>query len=228
MQIKPVFLSSDSKIQFFQEKYTLDSDRILSGRYVFELSECSSIQKRQLKNLAGLNSSILEIHENSAYDTIILMLCKKIKDIQITSSIEDIDQELNYFFRQVYNFFSFSHKPIWKFNGKQLDFNKLPFIMGILNVTPDSFSDGGKFNETGSAVEHALAMVEQGADVIDIGGESTRPGSDAVSVEEELNRVIPVIEAIRKHSTVPVSVDTYKSRVADEALLAGADIVNDI
>lgn len=107
--------------------------------------------------------------------------------------------------------------------------------MGVLNVTPDSFSDGGKYVEPRAAVERALQMIEEGADFIDVGGESTRPrggaygeGSDPVEVEEEARRVVPVIEALVKKTSVPVSVDTYKSAVAQKALDAGACIVNDI
>jgi len=101
-------------------------------------------------------------------------------------------------------------------------------VMGILNVTPDSFSDGGKFFSVEAAVEQAIRMVEEGADFIDVGGESTRPFSSAVSVNEELDRVIPVIEELRKRTDCLISVDTYKSEVAQKALEAGAHIVNDI
>ena len=101
--------------------------------------------------------------------------------------------------------------------------------MGILNVTPDSFSDGGKFNRLDLAVKHVQRMLENGADIIDIGGESTRPGSDPVSTNEELNRIIPIINEVKKTSNdILVSVDTYKSAVAKEAIKAGADIINDI
>ena len=101
--------------------------------------------------------------------------------------------------------------------------------MGVLNVTPDSFSDGGLYNRPEVAINHAIDMVNNGADIIDIGGESTRPGSDSVSVDEELKRVIPVIDALKKKSgEILVSVDTYKSRVAERAIDVGADIVNDI
>ncbi|SVB72507.1 uncharacterized protein METZ01_LOCUS225361 [marine metagenome] len=101
-------------------------------------------------------------------------------------------------------------------------------IMGILNVTPDSFSDGGKFNRLGKALSQAQYMENNGADIIDIGGESTRPGAVPVSIEEEINRTIPVIEEIRKYSNIAISIDTYKSEVAEKALLAGADFINDI
>jgi dihydropteroate synthase len=100
--------------------------------------------------------------------------------------------------------------------------------MGILNVTPDSFSDGGSFMKADAAVEHAISMIEEGADIIDIGGESTRPGSDTIPVSEELERVIPVIEKLSDMSGVPISIDTYKADVAQKAIDAGASIVNDI
>ncbi|MFK0526340.1 dihydropteroate synthase [Paenibacillus illinoisensis] len=102
-------------------------------------------------------------------------------------------------------------------------------IMGILNVTPDSFSDGGRYNQVDLAVAHAIQMMEDGADLIDIGGESTRPGSETVSAEEELSRIIPVIEALQLQAPhIPISVDTYKSEVARQAILAGAHIINDV
>ncbi len=103
-----------------------------------------------------------------------------------------------------------------------------PHVMGIVNVTPDSFSDGGKYSSTDLAVEHALKLIAEGADILDIGGESTRPGAMPVSLEEELSRVIPVLEVLSRLSTVPLSIDTYKPDVMRAALVAGADIVNDI
>lgn len=109
----------------------------------------------------------------------------------------------------------------------QLILNR-PHVMGIVNVTPDSFSDGGQFASTDLAVEHALQLILEGADVLDIGGESTRPGATPVSLEEELSRVIPVIEALTKVATVPISIDTYKPEVMRQAIVAGADIVNDV
>ncbi|MBX8638062.1 MAG: dihydropteroate synthase [Thermoplasmata archaeon] len=108
-----------------------------------------------------------------------------------------------------------------------LDFSE-PRIMGVLNVTPDSFSDGGRYYDRQSAVDRALQMIEDGAYIIDIGGESTRPGSSPVSSEEELRRILPVIREIRSRTAVPISVDTYHPDVAAEALRAGADIVNDV
>lgn len=109
----------------------------------------------------------------------------------------------------------------------QLDLTR-PLVMGIVNVTPDSFSDGGKYSSVDLAVEHALQLIAEGADILDIGGESTRPGADPVGLDEELRRVVPVIEALSKVTTVPLSIDTYKPEVMRAAIEAGADIVNDI
>ncbi|MFR8547815.1 MAG: dihydropteroate synthase [Lachnospiraceae bacterium] len=102
------------------------------------------------------------------------------------------------------------------------------YIMGILNVTPDSFSDGGRFNTLDAALRHAQEMIADGADIIDIGGESTRPGHQVITDEEEIARVSPVIEAVKARFDIPVSVDTYKGAVTEAALQAGADLVNDI
>jgi len=115
-----------------------------------------------------------------------------------------------------------------KAKDRWLELGRRTLVMGVLNVTPDSFSDGGLFYEPERAVERALEMVEEGADIIDIGGESTRPGSEPVPLEEELRRVIPVIEAVAREVEVPIWVDTYKAKVAEEALRKGASIVNDI
>lgn len=115
-----------------------------------------------------------------------------------------------------------------KIGNRMFDTDHHTYIMGILNVTPDSFSDGGKWNEREAALLHVQDMTEQGADIIDIGGESTRPGYTLLSDEEEMSRVLPIIEAVKANFDVPVSVDTYKSAVAEAAIKAGADLVNDI
>lgn len=109
----------------------------------------------------------------------------------------------------------------------QLDLSK-PRVMGIVNVTPDSFSDGGKYDTTEKAVEHGLQLVAEGADILDIGGESTRPGATPVSLQDELGRVVPVIEQLSRIAGVPLSIDTYKPEVMRAAIAAGADIVNDV
>lgn len=112
--------------------------------------------------------------------------------------------------------------------NRNFDLEKNVYLMGILNVTPDSFSDGGKWNDLEAAKEHTADMISQGADIIDIGGESTRPGYTLLSDEEEISRVVPAIRMVKEHFDIPVSVDTYKSAVAQAAIEAGADLVNDI
>lgn len=112
--------------------------------------------------------------------------------------------------------------------NKEFDTNNQTYIMGILNVTPDSFSDGGKFTNMDAALTHAEQMITDGADILDIGGESTRPGYTQITDTEEIERTAPVIEQLKKHFDIPVSIDTYKSAVAKAALHAGADLVNDI
>ena len=111
---------------------------------------------------------------------------------------------------------------------KKLEFSKNPLIMGILNVTPDSFSDGGKFFSVDDAVKHAIQMEKDGADFIDIGGESTRPGSKSISLKEERKRVVPVLEKLVNKIKIPISIDTYKSEIAKESLDIGASMINDI
>ncbi|MEK5388862.1 dihydropteroate synthase [Margalitia sp. FSL K6-0131] len=110
----------------------------------------------------------------------------------------------------------------------QLDYQQKTLIMGILNVTPDSFSDGGKFIDKEKALFHAKEMVSDGADIIDIGGESTRPGHEPVSAKEEIARIFPIISALSKEISIPISIDTYKAETAQKALEAGAHIINDV
>ncbi|MEI7963070.1 MAG: dihydropteroate synthase [Verrucomicrobiota bacterium] len=117
---------------------------------------------------------------------------------------------------------------IWKFRDREFDLTKRGLIVGILNTTPDSFSDGGLFLNPNEAVKHGLKLIADGADILDIGGESTRPGSESVGEEEEMSRVLPVIKALRAVTDVPFSIDTSKASVADAALEAGADIINDV
>jgi len=120
-------------------------------------------------------------------------------------------------------------KPFFlKCRGRDLSFDRTPLVMGILNVTPDSFSDGGRFLEERTAVERALRLVEEGADILDIGGESTRPGAESVSAERELERIVPVIEAIIDEIPIPISVDTRKASVAVEAMKLGCHMINDV
>ncbi|HEX7464966.1 MAG TPA: dihydropteroate synthase [Actinomycetota bacterium] len=117
---------------------------------------------------------------------------------------------------------------VWKCGDLLLDCAERTLVMGILNVTPDSFSDGGRYLDRAAAIEHAARMVDDGADIVDVGGESTRPGSDPVPASEERDRVVPVVEALASSVSVPISIDTRKAEVARAALGAGATIVNDV
>lgn len=117
---------------------------------------------------------------------------------------------------------------VWSCRGRHLVAAERPLIMGIVNVTPDSFSDGGSFFDPSRAVAHALRLVDEGADIVDIGGESTRPGADAVDAAEECRRVLPVIEQVAAQSDATISIDTMKASVARKALAAGAHIINDV
>jgi dihydropteroate synthase len=117
---------------------------------------------------------------------------------------------------------------VFKTSNRIITFEDAPLVMGIVNVTPDSFSDGGRYFNRDEAVKHALDLLDEGADILDIGGESTRPGSDPVSLEEEINRVIPVISELRRLTNKPISIDTTKAGVAKLAIENGAEIINDI
>src|SRR5206468_11605164 len=117
---------------------------------------------------------------------------------------------------------------LWKIGDRIFDLSRQGLIMGVLNVTPDSFSDGVKFFAAEKAIEHGLTMAADGADIVDVGGESTRPGAEPIAADEELRRVIPVIEKLRTKIDVPISIDTSKSDVARAAIRAGSAIVNDI
>jgi dihydropteroate synthase len=120
------------------------------------------------------------------------------------------------------------NERIWRFRDRTYEFRGPPLLMGIVNVTPDSFSDGGQFHDAAAAVGHAMQLASDGAEFLDIGGESTRPGSGPVPLEDELDRVVPVIERLSELTSVPISVDTTKSEVARQSIEAGASIVNDI
>lgn len=112
--------------------------------------------------------------------------------------------------------------------NRKFNTDRHTYVMGILNVTPDSFSDGNRWNDREKALRHVEEMIEEGMDILDIGGESTRPGHTQISEEEEMERVVPVIEAVRKNFDVPISLDTYKAKVANAGIAAGADMINDI
>src|SRR5438552_3934372 len=117
---------------------------------------------------------------------------------------------------------------LWQLTDRLLTIANRPLVLGIINVTPDSFSDGGKYVNVNAAVAKGLELVQQGADILDIGGESTRPGAETVPLEEELRRVVPVVAGLARQTAAPLSVDTSKAEVARSSLAAGAAIINDV
>lgn len=123
---------------------------------------------------------------------------------------------------------SIAPKSCWQIRDARFEWGRRTYVMGILNVTPDSFSDGGEFNTLATAIAQAETMIAAGADMLDIGGQSTRPGAATISLAEELDRTIPVITALRERFSIPISIDTTRSEVAEAAIQAGADIINDI
>ncbi len=213
MKIRAVFLSSNKRISELNQRYQVHIPISALNQFIYFVSGLSAKEQHMLDGYSGLmffptnilGSSFLFLEAGQFWPETITVHHPQLKRSPEKPAL-----------------------PVWKLRETELDFNGQPLIMGILNVTPDSFSDGGRFTEKNRAVEHALMMAEEGARIIDVGGESTRPGADPVSPEEELNRVVPVIEEIRKHSEVFISVDTYRSGTARAALEAGADIINDI
>ncbi len=161
-------------------------------------------------DLSGDKSDILMMGTQVHYERV----KEKLKDQPFDLSVlaDEIDESIKHHYSK-------ASLP-WDHDGCE--------VMGILNVTPDSFYDGGEHNQVDEAVEEGIKMAENGADIIDIGGESTRPGSDRISVEEELERIVPVIEKLTEEIEAPISVDTYKPKVAEKAVKAGASIVNDV
>ncbi len=213
MYIKPYYISSAKRIRELRQRFDLPLSEASLNRFVFRLvldnaADRDSLQsvKNELRNLSfpGVSEFFFNPKAMDKLSAILPNLSNAWKR------------------------FKANKKPVWKLNARSLDFSQGPFIMGILNVTPDSFSDGGLFVSRAKAVDHAMQMEKDGADILDIGGESSRPGADPVTLEEELDRTIPVIQEIRKRSDMLISIDTYKSKVAREALRAGANIVNDI
>jgi dihydropteroate synthase len=123
---------------------------------------------------------------------------------------------------------AFSPLTAWNLRNHIFDWGQRTYLMGVLNVTPDSFSDGGQFNTLEAALTQARHLVNSGADILDVGGQSTRPNAADISLEEELSRVIPIVKAVRQEMDIPISVDTTRAKVAEAAIAAGADVVNDI
>lgn len=205
--------------------------------------EKASFFALKLENLSQASCNILKqvalaCGQDCAIHKKVISGRKKVSDAILFSNkrqLKMIVEKLSYqgnFLKKVKeeleDFLKRKNNLVLTFRNVSYNLRERPLIMGILNVTPDSFYDGGKFKSVEEAVAAAVKMEEEGADIIDIGGESTRPGSEPVSLREELKRVMPVLKEVRKRIKIPISIDTYKSEVAKEALEEGAEIVNDI
>jgi dihydropteroate synthase len=239
--LTPVFLKINSEEEAVQELKKNDVDpggiSLMAPKMLGVCLKIKSISlksahiiKQEMLSLGGdaaLPRGAMEFVDNKV-DVIIIgtlkqlrLLCQKLK--MQPFGLDETGEELSNFIENYY-----SEPSLIKCPRTVLDFSRGPLIMGILNVTPDSFYDGGKYFSKDDAINRGLKLVEDGADIIDIGGESTRPGSEPVSEEEELKRVLPVISELSRRTDIPISIDTYKGRVARAAIDSGAQIVNDI
>lgn len=237
----PVFLKINSEEEAIVELKNTDVDpggiQVMAPKMLGSSLKIKSLSlkfahiiKQEMLSLGGdaaLPRGAMEF-VNDKVDIIVIgtlkqlrLLCQKLK--MQPFGLSKIGEELSHFIENYY-----SAPTSVKCARATLDFSRGPLIMGILNVTPDSFFDGGKYLRKDDAISRGLKLVEEGADIIDIGGESTRPGSEPVSEDEELERVLPIVEELSKRTNIPISIDTYKSKVARAAIDAGAQIVNDI
>ena len=202
-----------------------------SHKYVY-MKDMTLTQCHIIKQVALANNTDAAVHKQVVTGRIEksdILLFGTVKQLgYIAKSLSHQQFKLKEVANEIERIIKVRKNRIWKFRGRKIDLTKKTAIMGILNVTPDSFSDGGKWTNIDNALRHCETMVNEGADIIDVGGESTRPGARKVGLAEELGRVIPVIEKIKQNFDIPVSIDTYKSKVAEEAAKAGAEIVNDI
>ena len=211
-------LSNDKTFKLYKEKYNL-SIHLHRGLYGIELR---NIPVELLGTEININS------ESTFYVDDELLLVGSLKEILEQISTSTLDDKIRAVITKALQKYNESDYISNEIGGRNFDF-KYAYVMGILNVTPDSFSDGGKYSDKDKAVEYAIEMIEAGSDIIDVGGESTRPGSESVSESEEFNRVIPVItEIMKKKPDAIISIDTTKAKIAEEALKCGALIVNDI
>lgn len=221
-----IYVTNQQRLQKLFSQWGQGNIRV--GDHLFKLDKLKLQQKEQMQNAAKKYDPFISVVYEMDQSIVIKILADRQFFLDLQNNIFN-DVEINDFFKRVVNYYTYSDKKCWKCGQVELDFSKSPLIMGILNVTPDSFSDGGRFFEKNKAVEYALEIFENGADILDIGGESTRPGAEPVTITEELNRVIPIIEAVSRHNPRGlISIDTYKSEVAEAALNAGAHIINDI
>ncbi|MEJ2195285.1 MAG: dihydropteroate synthase [Ignavibacteriaceae bacterium] len=219
-------LSPVEVFKYYLNKYDINDIRYSYGLYGLELRELKSAESEVLHN--GLSAIRESYYKTKEPDSIFLLgSIRKFKSVgNRLSNKSPAGISLKIF--NTINFFENYELTNYNINNKLFEF-KNAYVMGVLNITPDSFSDGGNYLERGEAVNHALNLLDEGADIIDIGGESSRPGAENISVESELERVIPVLQDILiKRPEAVISIDTTKEEVAKQALEAGAHIINDI
>ncbi len=217
MQVQLLNLSKQSAWEFFSKYFGLNNSYNQSGIFAILLTNCNETYF----------TSFYDFHIFQVEDKLLIPgRIEELNDFANGISVENPELSVQ-IIRQIDNYFNFENQFLILNNVKyELTY---PLTMGILNVTPDSFSDGGKYLNHSKAIEHAIEMINLGTEIIDIGGESSRPGAEKVSIDEEIKRVIPVIEEIhRLEKNIPISIDTTKAEVAHAALQAGATIVNDI
>jgi dihydropteroate synthase len=219
-------LSPVEVFKYYLNKYDINDIRYSYGLYGLELRELKSAESEVLHN--GLSAIRESYYKTKEPDSIFLLgSIRKFKSVgNRLSNKSPAGISLKIF--NTINFFENYELTNYNINNKLFEF-KNAYVMGVLNITPDSFSDGGNYLERGEAVNHALNLLDEGVDIIDIGGESSRPGAENISVESELERVIPVLQDILiKRPEAVISIDTTKEEVAKQALEAGAHIINDI
>lgn len=218
-----IHISSDFVMKRYQLVYNLPDNKTYLDCHALELK---NVPEKVINFLEKQNNFEIFIKADDREQILFLGIPDSI--FSLAKEISELDKKYgDRLLQSVKNYFNYN-KKCFLINEKEYSIN-IPYVMGIVNVTPDSFSDGGKYFNLNSAVSHALELLDEGADFIDIGGESTRPGSEPVNLNEELNRVIPVIEEVLgKNPNVVLSIDTTKSRVVYEALRRGVKIVNDI
>ncbi len=237
MKIREIFIRSTSEAENIMQKIGVDEIGIrvmspkTSYKYIY-LKDMTLTQCHIIKQVALSNDTDAAVHKQvitGKVEKSDILLFGTLKQLnRIADSLSHQQFKLKEVAAEIKKIVENKKNRLWKFRGKELDLSEKKAIMGILNVTPDSFSDGGKFNKIDDALTRCETMIKEGADIIDVGGESTRPGAGKVNLDEELERVIPVIEKIKQNFDLPVSIDTYKSMVAIEAANAGVEIVNDI
>lgn len=239
-KVRKIDISSEREARFQLEKIGADQGGIAS---MFRKTMTINLKVYNLKLPQAhiLKQEMLAIGGDTAVNRAVLVGGVERSDVLIMGTLKQYYELCRRLQRQPFSMKKLSEeirqilaniskeKYLWKVKEKEIELGQKTLIMGVVNVTPDSFSDGGLYVDKEKAFKHALELYENGADIIDIGGESTRPFAEPVDVEEEIRRVIPVIEMIKNHNkNILVSVDTYKSETAKKALEAGADIVNDI